>query len=277
MFLPGERCCPSDNKYATHSVPVKSLLSDEITLISPNQEVRPRKVKTKDLTLMSFNPMGEGFRNDSNVSAYRNFLFEIDVGNTDSQLKYREALGLPISAAIFSGNRSVHFLVCLEKALDEKVYRLLYQWTLNIGTLFDKNVKTPSKSVRIPGAVRPDTGKEQKLIELRSKVKLEDFITWLRKYDHLRPKEQEKRKPLTNEADPANLSPWLRRALKERDIDFTKGRNKTWYSIFFDFAVAGYTQEQAEAFLENYYIEEHDFKRREWLGCAKSAYEHAIK
>ena len=277
LFLPGERCCPSDNKYSTHSLPIESLLSEEVTLVSPNQEVKPRTVKTRDLTLMCFNPMGEGFRNDSNVAAHRNFLFEIDVGSTDSQLKYREALEIPISAAIFSGNRSVHFLLCLEEALDEKTYRLLYQWTLNIATLFDQNVKTPSKSVRIPGAIRPETGKEQKLIEIGDKIKLEEFITWLNNYDYLRPKEREKRKPLTNEADPDNLSPWLRKALKENDIDFSKGRNKVWYSIFFDFAVAGYTQEQAEAFLENFYTEEHDFKRREWLGTAKSAYEHAIK
>lgn len=277
-FLPGERCCPSDNKYGYHSIPVEELYAGQVTLVSPSNKVKNRTVNTNELIFMAINPMSSGFRNDENIAAYRNFLFEIDTGTIASQLEYCKKLGMPTSCAVFSGNRSVHFLVCLDEALSEKSYRLLYSWALNIGTFFDKSVKVPSKSVRVPGVIRPDTGKEQKLIYKNDKVKLVDFEKWLNNYEDLRPKPRNKTNSLTNEENPDRLSPWVKSMIKNKSIDFaTRGRNVTWYSVFYDFALAGYSEDNAINVLKNFFNEEHDFKEREWLDCAKSAYKNAIK
>jgi len=276
LFLPDERCCPSTDKFSYHSIPVKELYTGQVTLVSPNNKVPIKTVKTEELVLMAINPMKHGFRNDSNVSAFRTFLFELDVGSIQSQYLYFKNLAVPTSCSIFSGSKSVHTLTVLDQDIDEKTYRLLYLWALSILTLADPNCKNPSRSVRICGAIRPETGKEQKLMELNGKVKLDDFMAWLNKYPHLRPKEREKTNNLTNEKDYDKLSPWLRKALRENDLDFSKGRNRMWYAAFYDFAKAGYSQDEAEAILENFFQEENDFKFKEWLTCSKSAYVHVL-
>jgi hypothetical protein len=276
LFLPDERCCPSTDRFAYHSLPVSELHTGQVALVSPSNKVPIKTIKTEDLILMAINPMKGGFRNDGNVSAFRTFLFELDVGSIQSQYLYFKKLEVPVSCHIFSGSKSVHTLVTLDQDIDEKTYRLLYQWSLAILTLADSACKNPSRSVRIPGAIRPETGKEQKLMEFNGKVKLEDFMTWLNKYPHLRPKEREERKNLTSEKDYDRLSSWLRRALKESNLDFSKGRNRMWYAVFYDFAKAGYGQEEAELILGNFFQEEHDFKEKEWLICAKSAYDHVL-
>jgi hypothetical protein len=275
MFEPEEEVCVSNSQWAYHSMPQATILSGEVPLVSPNQKVSIQRVKTDQLTLLCINPV-VGFRKDSTVTSHRNFLFELDIGSLSSQMRYMRDLGMSYSASIFSGNKSIHFLVCLDQGLDVKTYRQLYNWALNIGTLFDQNCKNPSRCIRIPGAVRPDTDREQRLIELKSRVKLEDFMAWLNKYEHLRPKEREPKNNLTFEKDYDRLSIWLRRSLRENDLDFSKGRNKFWYAAFYDFAKAGYSQEEAEAILESFFQEEHDFKTKEWLSCSKSAYDHVL-
>lgn len=273
FYQPTDTICLSDSKFAYHAVPIASVLTGEVTLVSPNTKVSNKTVKTEELTLLSINPVN-GFRNDENVYRHQAFLFEIDVGNAKSQLDYVNSLGLPFSAAIWSGNKSIHFLTVLEEPVDVKTYRILVQWALNIATLCDQNCKNPSRCVRIPGVIRPDTGKEQKLIEIRSKVSISNFLEWLNRYEHLKPKERQPKKHLTNEDSYANLSGWVRFMLKNKHIDFgTRGRNLTWFAIFSDFAIAGYTLEESEAILGNYFVEEHDFKFREWSRTAQSAFE----
>jgi len=270
MFLPEDTVVVSNNKFATHSVSIETVLSGEVTLVSSNQKVSNQIVKTSELIFLAINPI-KGFRLDSNAYRLQNFLLECDTGSITSQVEYLKNLGIPYSAIIFSGSKSAHILVALDTPLDEKTYRLLYVWILRIGTLFDQNCKNPSRCIRIPGATRPETGKQQTLLELKEKVKLEDLMVWLNLYEHLRPKERE-RKSLTNGADHDKLSPWVKTALKY-GIKFDKGRNHTWHSIFCDFALAGYPKDQAIDFLSVYFVEEFDFKEKEWLRIAQSAYD----
>lgn len=276
MFEPEDEVCVSDCKGGYHSMPQSSVLSGEVNLVHPEQNKPIRKVKTENLNMLCINAV-KGWRRDEFVTYCRSFLFEIDVGTLSSQLEYVKALGLPYSSATYSGGKSIHFLTVLDQPVDEKTWRLLFKWTISIGTLLDHQNSNPTRSVRIPGAIRPETGKEQKLIEIKSRVKLDDFMEWLYKYEHLRPKSREERKVLTGEEDYGNLSRWLRKALKENSLDFSKGRNARWYSVFYDFAKAGYSQEEAESILENFFSEEHDFNRREWESCAKSAYDNACR
>ncbi len=270
MFEPEDEVCVSNSQWAYHSMPQKSVLSGEVTLVSSNQTVPIQKVKTEDLTLLCINAI-KGYRKDDNVTSCRNFLFELDVGTLASQAIYVQSIDLPTSAYIYSGNKSLHFLVCLEESLDVKTYRLLYQWALNIGTLFDQNCKNPSRCVRIPGSIRPDTGREQRLVELKTRVKLDDFMAWLNKYPHLRPKEREDRKDLTFEKDYDRLSSWAK--IQFRDgIDFSNGRNKAWFSLACDLAKSGYSENEAEEILMQYFSPEHDFKEKEFLTSIKSAF-----
>jgi hypothetical protein len=270
MFEPEDEVCVSDCKGGYHSMPQSSVLSGEVNLVHPSQDKPIRKVRTSNLTMLCINAV-KGWRRDNQVTSHRNFLFELDVGSLSSQLRYVHDLGLQTSAAIFSGNKSIHFLVCLDQSIDEKTYRQLYIWALSIGTLFDQNCKNSSRSVRIPGNVRSDTDKVQKLIRLDSRVKLDDFMAWLNKYPHLRPKEREERKGLTSEKDYDRLSKWARGQFKY-GIDFSSGRNKGWFSLGCDLCKAGYSEDEAVEILTEYFIEEHDFKEKEFLMSIHSAF-----
>jgi hypothetical protein len=274
MFEPEDEVCVSNSQWAYHSLPQSTVLSGDIPLVSPNKKVPTQRVAAEDLTLLCINSV-LGFRKDDNVQSCRTFLWEADVGSLSSQIQYTKALKLPTSLAVFSGNKSVHFATVLEEPVDIKTYRLLYQWALNIGTLYDQNCKNPSRCIRIPGAIRSDTGKVQQLINLGSRIKLDEFMSYLNKYEHLRPKEREERKGLTSERDYDKLSEWCRCQFKD-GIDFSKGRNKAFFALSCDLAKSGYTELEAEEILEQYFVEEHDFKYKEFLITIKSAFTYII-
>ena len=217
MFEPSDEVAVSNSQWAYHSMPQSSVLIGEVTLVSPNQKVPIKKVKTEELTLLCINAL-KGFRKDDNITSCRTFLWEADVGSLASQMQYTRSIGIPTSLALFSGNKSIHFATVLEDPVDIRTYRLLYAWALSIGTLYDQNCKNPSRCIRIPGVIRAETGKEQKMIEVGSRVKLDDFMAWLNKYPHLRPKEREERKGLTSEKDYGRLSGWAKNKSKKELI-----------------------------------------------------------
>lgn len=270
LFNEGETVCVSNSKWAYHSICLENALSGEITLLSPNEKANIIHCDSSGLTLVGINPI-KGFREDANVQKFRTFLWEIDTGSIEDQLGYFKYLQLPLSAQIFSGNKSVHAVTILDEDLsDEKTYRYLYNWALRVLTLCDQNCKNPSRSVRIPGAYR-EPNKQQKLISMGGRVKLADFIAWLRKYEHLRPQIREKKKVPEGEADFSRLSPWARKMFKY-GIEFKKGRNQTFFGLAFDLALAGFTEQQAEELLLQRFTEEHDFKEKELLITIRSAY-----
>ena len=270
MFEPEDEIAVGAGPWAYHSMPQATVLSGEVPLISSNQTISVHTVKTEELTLLCINAV-KGYRSDKNITSCRNFLFELDIGSLSSQSKYVKSLNLPTSASIFSGNKSIHTLVCLDQVVDIKLYRKMYQWALNIGTLFDQNCKNPSRCVRIPGNIRPDTNRKQRFIELKSRVKLEEFMAWLNSHPNEEPKEREERKDLTNEKNYERISMWARLQLRD-GIDFSNGRNKAYFGLACDLAKSGYSEESAENLLGHHFVEEHDFKYKEFLAAIKSAF-----
>ena len=55
-------------------------------------------------------------------------------------------------------------------------------------------------------------------------------------------------------------------------IVFKNGRNQTWYAIFYDFALAGFSLDKTIDILQTRFNEESDFKEKEWLTAANSAF-----
>lgn len=269
MFNDGETVCPSNNKYSYHSIPLENAMDGRITLVSKD-DTKLRYCDPSDLILVGINPIN-GFRLDENVTVFRSFLWEVDVGTIPEQIKYLKALNVPISAQVFSGNKSVHAITVLDEPIEnEKTYRYLYEWAHRIITLADKNCKNPSRSIRIPGAYR-EPNKQQRLISIGKRIKTDDFMKWLRKYEHLRPTIKEKRIP-TGKGDFGLLSPWAR-GMISKGVEFSKrGRNQTWYALAMDFALAGYTEEQTIEKLSECFTEERDFKEKEFLVTIGSAF-----
>ena len=270
MFNEGESVCVSPNQFGYHSIPIDNIVEGRINLVSEDPKLPLRQCDSSELLLLAINPI-RGFRKDANVQKYRSFLFECDTGSTKEQLGYFKHLGVPLSAQIFSGNKSVHSLVVLDTdGLDEKTYRLLYVWALSILTMCDQACKNASRSIRIPGTYR-EPGKKQRLIWMGERVKLENFMAWLNRFPHLRPQAKPPRKRLTGEPDYGRLSPWARKMLKD-GINFKTGRNQGWHGLAYDFALAGFSQDQATEILLSKFEEEHDFKEKELTTCINSAF-----
>jgi hypothetical protein len=270
MFRDGETICVSDSKYGYHSIPLENAWKDPVTLFSPNPEIKIQFVDSVNLNLVALNPI-KGFREDLNCTAFRNFMVEMDMGPLAQQLQYIKASGMPYSAVIFSGSKSLHFLISLDTDLpNESIWRLFAEWTLNIVPLADPLTKNPSRSIRIPESYRePD--KLQKLVEFHGPVKLDDFANWLRKWPSAKPVVSEKKKIKPGEFDKTKVKGWVIKAL-DKGIDRSKGRNAQWYAIACEFALAGYTEDGTMAILGDYFSPDRDFKEREWKTTIKSAF-----
>lgn len=272
MFEKEDKVCVSHNKYGYRSVPLHRVLSKEVVLSPNDVEKRPERVGTDNLIFAALNPI-EGIRNDENCVRYRNFLVEMDDRPLAQQLKYVEDMGMPFSAAVFSGGKSIHFLISLDKDLpNEETYRIIAEWILNIMTAADQQTKNPSRMIRIPGAMR-DNGKQQRLVRFNGTVKLDDLKKWLSRREDLMPKPEKKNVPTGDVPSPEKLKKWVMRALKN-GIDESKGRNKQWFTIACEFALAGYSVEDATDIMYEYFTPQRDFKHKEWKASIASGYKH---
>jgi hypothetical protein len=137
------------------------------------------------------NPLS-GPRSDLNVSALRNFLFEIDTLALDEQLKLLEPLKPFFASIVYSGGKSYHAIVSLETALPgpgtrEGIESYKATWNTIARSLeskmgnrvkFDTACQNPSRLSRFPGWHRT-RGNMQELIHLGcfiSQEKLRELI-----------------------------------------------------------------------------------------------------
>lgn len=287
MFRAGETVCVSNSQFGYHSIPLEEALSSkEITLVPTQESCIKRNIEykienfdkkhTDEMILVALNPIS-GFRLDSNCVNYRNFLLEIDIGPIDEQIKYLKSMGVPYSAMVFSGNKSIHTLISLSENLpSEDTYRIMAEWALNIVTLCDPNTKNPSRSIRIPGAYR-EPGKKQELIELVGHVSLAEFGNWLKKYPEAKPKKQKKLIPSDSPPEFGKLKPWVIKVLKDGTVGEKAGRNIGWYQVACEFFLSNYGFDDTIEVLSQYFVPDRDFKDREWKTSIKSAYKNVNK
>lgn len=271
MFRPGETICVSPNKYGYHSIPLENTFSGKITLVPPDANRPLEYCDSSELLLVALNPI-HGQRNDANCKSFRNFLIELDSGPLGQQLEYAKAIGLPYSAVVFSGSKSLHFLVSLDQDVPtEDSWRHLSEWSLRIATMADQNTKNPSRSIRVPGAQRPEA-KMQQLVEFKGPTSMKEFAAWLNNHPGAKPQKREKR-VLSDKPDFKKIRPWVRDALM-KGLDPNKGRNKQWFAIACDFALAGYSESDTFSILAEYFASDRDFSEREWRTSVRSGFKY---
>jgi hypothetical protein len=258
FFNEGEQICFSANKYAYPSES-QSNLNEEATV------------------LVAINPI-EGQRNDENVTAYRTFMIELDDMSLENQLNYVKLMEFPYSYCCFSGNKSLHFAIVLDHDIpSDTIYRHTYQWILNIMEQADQNTKNPSRSVRFPGVIRPDTGKEQRVVHMGERISLETLSKWLNKHPHKAPAPLIRKKGRSTKANIKGIKPWAKEALKEGVHNMDGSRNKTWMSLGCELALNGFNLDDTIYYLGNYFEEQPDFKESEWLTAVRSGWNYADK
>lgn len=281
MFRPGEAICVSPNQFGYHSIPLDNALNGPVVLVPTEDSVAKRNMNFEDAIetvdsdvpiLCALNPI-KGYRNDLNCTAYRNFLVEMDYGAINDQLAYVKQLKMPYSAAIFSGNKSIHFLISLDMDLpSESVYRTFSEWILNIATLADQNTKNPSRSIRIPGAFR-EPEKQQKLLEYRGVVTMAELGDWLRQHPNAKPKEKQQ-VGIVDKTILERVRPKISDLLVNRGIH-PPNRNKQWFMVGVEFALAGVSEDDTIEGLRGFFQPDRDFKEKEWETTIHSAYKWA--
>jgi hypothetical protein len=258
FFNPGEEICFSANEFAYPSEPQENL-NDEKTI------------------LVAINPV-KGQRADENTTAYRTFMVEMDDMPVNEQLEYIKNMKFPYSYCCFSGGKSLHFALVLEHDIpSEHIYRHTAQWILNILTKADQKTKNPTRSIRFPGVIRPDTGKEQKIVHIGQRISLETLTNWLNQYPSLAPRPIEKKFKNMGEPNIEGVKDWAKKALVQGVHNMEGSRNQTWMSIGCEFALNGFNLNDTIYYLEKYYEEQSDFKYREWLTAVKSGWNYADK
>jgi hypothetical protein len=250
------------NDWRVHrpAVPVSQVPMDTTILVGVN----PQKV-------------GSMTRADENVSAYRSFLVELDEGTIEEQIAYLNASGLPKSAMIFSGSKSVHTLITLDKDLpNEEIYRFFAEWILKTLPKADQKTKNPSRGIRFPGVVRPETGDMQKLLWIGKRVPLVKLQAYLAKHRDKEPKiiKYDDFTPIQHNAK--GMQTWVLKGIKE-GFDMTNGRNQTWFAVGFEFGKCGYTVEQMITTCDAQFSPDKDFRRKEWEASLTNGYKRAIK
>jgi len=256
FFNEGEQICFSSNKYAYPSEDQGNIDEDSTTLVA-------------------INPI-EGQRNDLNVTSFRTFLVECDDMSLPHQMAYIKNTGFPYSYCCYSGGKSLHFGLVLDHDIpSDHIYRHTYLWILNILEKADQNTKNPSRSIRFPGAIRPESGKEQKLIHMGERTSLKDLSSWLNKHPHKTPKPFVKKNRNTGEPNVQGVQMWAKTALKEGVHNTDKGRNQTWMAIGCEMALNGFGLDDTVGYLEGYFEEQSDFRRSEWIVAITSGWNYA--
>jgi hypothetical protein len=269
LFNEGESICVTSGKYGAHSIE-QSEIGPSIPLKTPKKEFT---ISDTDILLVGVNPMN-GWKRDSSVTDYRNFMLEFDDGSLESQMTYVKNSGIPYSACVFSGNKSLHFAVALTQGYSESIWRFVNQWILNILTVADQQNKSPSRGIRFPGNMRKDGAKKpQKLLEMNKRITQSELNNWLSKHTDKKPQiERPQIESYGKFISEANLPPFIVLKLQKLQSGEQDSRNSSWFKIASYFAKNNASMESALNICETYFIEENDFKRSELMNCIKSAY-----
>ena len=151
-------------------------------------------------------------------------------------------------------------------------YSHCYEWILNIIEQADQKVKNPSRSIRFPGAIRPEKNKVQELRYMGKRISQDELASWLNQWPDKKPKIPQKMK-VSETPDFERIGNWCIKAIKE-GVDQGR-RNQQWMSIGCEFAIAGYDLDTTLAYLQKHFVEERDFKFKEWKTAVSSGHRYA--
>lgn len=126
------------------------------------------------------NPL-KGPRADSNVSTFRNLLFEFDQGTLEEQKRLINESELPYSLVTFSGNKSLHAVICLESPLENvEEYRKVIKAAYKKFPTIDKSCSNPSRFTRTPDGYNIKTNHIQEVWAIKnSRTPTQEFLDWV--------------------------------------------------------------------------------------------------
>lgn len=272
LFKENEEVCVSPNKFGYMSIPLTDLYLGSFVLSPQSEDQRPRTCSPEEIVLVAINPI-KGARKDDNVTAFRTFMVELDVGSTKDQFEYIKSKNMPYSACVFSGGKSLHYAITLDQDLPSyKIWRFYAEWILRCVERADQQTKNPSRGIRMAGNLRD--GNLMNLVDYRGPVSLDALKAWLSNYEGLMPVEREKPVIITQEPDLQILPEWVKNELVT-GIDTSKGRNNRWFAIAFECGLHGWDEDGTIDALGYFFQEETSFSRKEWVSAIRQGVKKA--
>lgn len=239
LFELGESTCFTKTPYGTS---LSRIFTEE-----PHQE-----------QYFSINPLRVS-RKDANVTCFRNFLIEFD--NLPLEEQTQKMASIPYTSAVFSGGKSIHFIISLETPLKtiEEYKNIAYRLQQLLPDM-DKACSNPSRLSRTPEAFR-DNGIQQHIVNVNEKVRNEDLLKLLPeiKQTPMIVMEPESKKRLRV------LTPFTNYYLAFGEI---QNRNNTLFRVACDMFRAGYTQDE----ILHKIAPVNSLTHHETMNCIRSAY-----
>lgn len=170
LFNPEDYICISQSVYCNHIQQVKDIVRTN-----------------KNYEFVSVNSFKKGTtRAAKNVDKYRNFMIEFEDDKfgvpIDEQRKVIDTLNMPFSTQVYSGSKSMHFVISLDKPLaNRSEWEEASQWLYSILTPYkiDPACKDVGRFTRVGGGLRVTKNKEQRIIEVKGRVDNDEFFKWL--------------------------------------------------------------------------------------------------
>jgi Virulence-associated protein E len=198
------------------------------------------------------------YRNDESVTAFRNFLVEIDTMDLSEQEELIERhYKMPFSTKVFSGKKSYHYVISVESPFpSEAEWRKVQAQLLTIIKHADQSTKNPSRFTRLGGGTR-DNGQVQHVVQVRGRVKNEELLNWIGQFPEAAKVKEFKRQQTggvmaTDIEDPkirGNLS--AKTALLLLNGCEKGQRHKAVVAAAYDYQEQKYTEEEALEELSN--------------------------
>ena len=242
LFDDEDHVCLGENKYANATVRCDDRIRDESEFVTLNA-IKPGRTRA-----------------DANVAKYRNFLIEMDDNTLDEQKAYRKQVEMPYTTAVFTGGKSIHFVLSLYNPLpDEETYRAMWRSIefvfKNVGCTVDSKCKNPSRFTRVPG-YRKDKKQDQVLLKVNERVPNHEVFAWLRRngvdsIDQFRPKPPvESVVKHTTADDDERFEHAVR--LMGHDSYESGNKNAYQYKLALRCKAVGFSERDAEALIERY-------------------------
>lgn len=191
--------------YRKRSRPIEiSKLAEVIMNINPDENTSGAKIGLNPAT-------PNQIRRTENTSKIRNILVEFDNHTKEEQCSLVNIdLQMPFSTAVWSGNRSVHFVICLQKEITLKQYK---QYTDAIKKAFRNkaDIVSPAATTRLPIGFR-SYDQKQYLMENRGLVSNLAFENWLysdKIYQCWKPEKKTRKHIVRNPKSNTTLESWL--------------------------------------------------------------------
>jgi hypothetical protein len=143
-----------------------------------------REIEAATPQWVSVNPF-KTWRAMENVTAFRNLVVEYDRElSVEEQVPFMVDMGFPITTAVYSGNKSIHFVCALSEPLSgiDEHYEVR-RWLDIIFPGGDKSIKDPARLTRAPDALNAKTGKRQELLILDKRVHPSRLAAFLAKHE----------------------------------------------------------------------------------------------